>query len=57
MLALTHLIHGYMIFAGIFVFSIFTGWYYERNRNIWGVTIIHTILGWSLFYFQTVPIG
>ncbi len=50
--ALSHLIHGYAVFAGIFFFSMFTGWYYERNRNIWGVTIIHTILGWSLFYFQ-----
>ncbi|MBN2511247.1 MAG: CPBP family intramembrane metalloprotease [Spirochaetales bacterium] len=50
--ALTHLIHGYSVFAGLFVFSLLTGWFYERSRNIWGVTIIHTILGWSLFYFQ-----
>jgi len=50
--ALTHLIHGYSVFTGLFIFSVFTGWYYERSRNIWGVTIIHTILGWSLFYFM-----
>ena len=49
---LTHLIHGYAVMGGIFAFSVFTGWYYEKDRNIWGVTIIHTILGWSLFYFQ-----
>ena len=40
-----HLGHGFMYMAGAIVLLGSLGGMYEKQRNIWGVTIIHYVMG------------
>lgn len=41
-----HLYFGFYFMVGAGVLSIILGIVYQKDRNIWGVSLIHCILGW-----------
>ena len=44
-----HVAHGLNLMIGAFVFLSCLGVYYSKTKNIWGVTLIHYVLGMSVF--------
>ena len=45
--AAVHIAHGFMYMIAAMILLGSMGGLYEKHRNIWGVTIIHFILGQS----------
>lgn len=41
-----HLYFGFYFMAGAGVMSILLGIVYQKDRNIWGVSLIHCVIGW-----------
>ena len=47
-----HLLYGFGIVAITFVYSLFSGIYYEKTRSLVGVFIIHFMSGAGIFFFS-----
>ena len=50
-----HILFGPCVTIIGFLFSVFTGWFYEKTRSLVGVVIIHYLSGVGLLYFIVLP--
>jgi membrane protease YdiL (CAAX protease family) len=48
-----HILYGLWLVAGTFLYSVITGFYYEKTRSILGVSIIHFLTGSAIFFFSS----